>query len=361
MLKFIISVSNLDIKILTYFPFFFRMTDEETPDMCSKKRGRPSGTLNKATVIRNNKILAVEKSISAKSEKRANFVAFNSPGMALRTRGAIETPMSIRSLIIANQDLPKRLDRILSKETVAVAIRVIGELMKEKELDFVVSTNDVFGRAETYLGIGHSKLRELWSDYVAVGGKVLPPSYRNCFQKERLRRIGKEWFGPIREEIFRIRMEEGRAVEVPTLVKWFNETHQMIVNQRDLSYRLKKMGFLFGKMRKLCLRREADDVTLKRRLYLKKRIELNDVIEERIKMRKEWIENRSIGTVNREIIRKYGTAEATSGKMQDAFTWELKYKNEGVYADVIDLTLLEDDTDDEIDYLDDDSDSDIDD
>ena len=59
--------------------------------------------------------------------------------------------------------------------------------------------------------------------------------------------------------------------------------------------------------------------------------------------------------------RKYGTAEATSGKMQDAFTWELKYKNEGVYAEVIDLTLLEDDTDDEIDYLDDDSDSDIDD
>ena len=59
--------------------------------------------------------------------------------------------------------------------------------------------------------------------------------------------------------------------------------------------------------------------------------------------------------------RKYGTVEATTGKMQDAFSWELKYKNEGVYAEVIDLTLLEDDTDDEIDYLDDDSDSDIDD
>jgi len=265
------------------------MADEETPDLCFKKRGRPSGGLNKPTIIRNKKKLAVEKSLSAKSEKRSNFVACNSPGMALRTRGAIETPMSIRSLIVANQDLPKRLDRI-------------GELMKEKELDIVISTNDVFGRAETYLDIGHSKLRELWSDYVAVGGKVLPPSYRNCFQKERLRRIGKEWFGPIREEIFRIRMEEGRAVEVPTLIKWFNETHQIIVNQRDLSYRLKKMGFLFGKMRKLCLRREADDVTLKRRLYLKKRIEF--YLGRRI-IREEWIENRSIGPVNREIIYIY--------------------------------------------------------
>ena len=59
--------------------------------------------------------------------------------------------------------------------------------------------------------------------------------------------------------------------------------------------------------------------------------------------------------------RKYGTVEATVGKMQDAFTWESKYKNEGVYADVIDLTMLEDDTDNEIEYLDDESDSDNDD
>ena len=58
---------------------------------------------------------------------------------------------------------------------------------------------------------------------------------------------------------------------------------------------------------------------------------------------------------------KYGTVKATSGKMQDVFTWELKYKNEGVYAEVIDFSLLEDDTDDKIDYLVDDSDSDIDD
>jgi hypothetical protein len=177
--------------------------------------------------------------------------------------------------------------------------------MKEKESDTFISTNDVFGRAETYLGIGHSKLRELWSDYVAVGGKVLPLSNRNCSQKERLRRIGKEWFGPIREEIFRIRMEEGRAVEVPTLIKWFNNTHQIIVNQSDLRYRLKKMGFLFGKMRKLCLRREADDVTLKRRLYLKKRLDLNGVIDENCRIRKEWIENRNIGPVIREIIYIY--------------------------------------------------------
>ena len=59
--------------------------------MCFKKQGRPSGGLNKATIIRNKKKLAVEKSLSAKSENRANFVADNSPGMALRIRGVIET------------------------------------------------------------------------------------------------------------------------------------------------------------------------------------------------------------------------------------------------------------------------------
>ena len=46
--------------------------------------------------------------------------------------------------------------------------------------------------------------------------------------------------------------------------------------------------------------------------------------------------------------------------MQDALGWEEKYKNEGIYAEVIDLTLLEDDTDDEIEVVDDDSDSDSD-
>ena len=48
---------------------------------------------------------------------------------------------------------------------------------------------------------------------------------------------------------------------------------------------------------------------------------------------------------------KYGTIKATYGKMLNAFKQELKYKNEVVYADIIDLTLLEDDTDNKIEHL----------
>lgn len=177
--------------------------------------------------------------------------------------------------------------------------------MKEKEESPSISTNDVFGRAEEYLDIGHTKLRSLWEDFVAVKGKVLPPSFKDIAPQNRIKKIGKEWFGVIREEIFRIRMEEGRAVEVPTLIKWFRDTHNIIVTKREMTYRLKKMGFLFGKMRKLCLRRESNDITNKRRLYLKKRKELNILIEENKKKREDWIANQRIGPVIRELIYVY--------------------------------------------------------
>ena len=66
------------------------MLEEETPNLSPKKQGRPSGWLNKATIASNNMKLEAKECLLAKSEKRAKFVADNSPGMALRIRGAIE-------------------------------------------------------------------------------------------------------------------------------------------------------------------------------------------------------------------------------------------------------------------------------
>jgi transposase len=60
----------------------------------------------------------------------------------------------------------------------------------------------------------------------------------------------------------------------------------------------------------------------------------------------------------KEGFRKYGTVEATAGKIEDALGWEKKYREEGVYAEVIDLTMLDDDTDDEVIIVDDVSDDD---
>ena len=44
----------------------------------------------------------------------------------------------------------------------------------------------------------------------------------------------------------------------------------------------------------------------------------------------------------REGFRKYGTKEACVGRMNEAFDWERKYREEGVYSEVVDLTGLDD-------------------
>ena len=87
-ISYIIFRSNY--KNSDIFSVFFRMLEEETPNLSPKKQGRPSGGLNKATIASNNMKLEAKECLLAKSEKRAKFVADNSPGMALRIRGAIE-------------------------------------------------------------------------------------------------------------------------------------------------------------------------------------------------------------------------------------------------------------------------------
>jgi hypothetical protein len=49
----------------------------------------------------------------------------------------------------------------------------------------------------------------------------------------------------------------------------------------------------------------------------------------------------------REGFRKYDTKEACVGTMNEAFEWERKYREEGVYSEVVDLTGLDDETDDD--------------
>jgi len=52
----------------------------------------------------------VEKSLSATAEIKSKFLGDNSQAMTLRTREAMDTPLSARSSIVANHDPPTRLD-----------------------------------------------------------------------------------------------------------------------------------------------------------------------------------------------------------------------------------------------------------
>jgi hypothetical protein len=70
--------------------------------------------------------------------------------------------------------------------------------------------------------------------------------------------------------------KNGKAVEIPDILKWFKEEHALVVTRMELYYAMKKLGFLFGKTKKLLLRRESDRITKLRRQYLQRRV-LQDV------------------------------------------------------------------------------------
>jgi hypothetical protein len=279
-----------------------------------KKRGRPVGSLKLPLTKAFPNVVAARK---AKIE-RQNFLDKHA-GMSLRTRCAKVSPaLNYKE---TNLSPPDRSGHILSTEIISIAIRIIIILIREYVAGKVVSTKNIFGRAEEYLDIGHTKLRELWHDYESVKGAALPPSFSNQKQIERMKKVGKQWFGPLREEIYRIRHEEGRAVEVPTLIKWFRETHNISINKRELTYRLVKMGFVFGKMHKLCIRREADDVTKKRRIYLKKRMEYDNLIHLNKVQRAQWIQNKCIGPIPPELVYVYLDESYVNRNHSLGMTW----------------------------------------
>jgi len=88
-----------------------------------------------------------------------------------------------------------------------------------------------------------------------------------------------------------------------------------------MHYRLKKLGFKFGKMRRLCLRKEGDKITKKRRIYLKKRVEYNAIIAENKAVRKEWIDNKCIGPLFQEIIYMYLDKSYVNRNHSREFSW----------------------------------------
>ena len=98
---------------------------------------------------------------------------------------------------------------------------------------------------------------------------------------------------------------EGHACEIPDLVKWFREEHNLIVTRHELRYRLKKMGFIFGKMKKICLRKEGPRIRAKRRIYLMERELYDAKIAINKKKRRDWINTRHCGPVEPELIYIY--------------------------------------------------------
>ena len=87
-----------------------------------------------------------------------------------------------------------------------------------------------------FTDISKAKLHELWNDYDISGYTVIPQSYVGVLRKGKLKSIGREWIGPIREKMLDFRMSEDKAVEIPQLLKWFREEHNLEVKSTELRY-----------------------------------------------------------------------------------------------------------------------------
>jgi transposase len=166
---------------------------------------------------------------------------------------------------------PERQGHHLSQDQIDMAMRVVYKMNEAKE-------PAVMERASSFLGIGISKLYELWRKFVETG--EVPHSLRGRKRQVRIKLVSMEWMKPIQEEMERIRLEENRAVEAPDILKWLKEKYDITITMSQLRYRLDKMGFVFSKAGKLTTKKEDPRYRKLRQDYLKRRHEYNKLIKD---------------------------------------------------------------------------------
>lgn len=257
-------------------PFGYVPKPVKVVEVADKENVNPNKPLTRHTILlgRQRRLSVIAENKKKRKADIDEFIEKNT-SIAMRIRHVF------RNEVTPQLPTPVRSGRILSNEVISLAVRVVVKLSDEKDRGKTVSTNGVIERASDYLDIGPSKLRELRDMYVAVNGTALPMVQAASGPKKMRAKIGNEWFGPLREEISRVRMDVGKAVEIPHVIQWFRDVHQMTVTRIQVYHSLKKMGFLFGKTKKLLLRRESDRITALRREYLKSRLSHDAIIAKR--------------------------------------------------------------------------------
>ena len=127
------------------------------------------------------------------------------------------------SQFFTSHPCPERQGHNLSQDQIDTAIRLVYTMKEEKE-------TQVIQRASRYLDIGVKTLYNLWRNFLKTG--VVPHSLRGQKRKVMMKLVSMEWMRPIQEEMERIRLKVGRAVEMPDIIKWLQETHDITISRR---------------------------------------------------------------------------------------------------------------------------------
>ena len=235
----------------------------------TRKRGRPAGSdrkVGRRPITSKSQAKRLQKAIRANPRhEEAN------EAKKRRSERILEVKKTENPLFWTSYPCPERQGQNLSQDQIDTAVRLIYKMREEGQ-------PEVMERASNYLDIGVQTLYNLWRNFLKTG--VVPHSLRGQKRKVRMKLVSMEWVRPIQEEMERIRLEEGRAVEVPDILKWLQDTHEITISACQLRYRLSKMGFVFSKGQKLTLKKEDPRIRRLRQEYLKRRHEYDKIIKE---------------------------------------------------------------------------------
>ena len=223
------------------------MADFCAPSEPVLHRGRLPGSKNKVTLAREQRESAAAASVAQRAirqqekedaERAANGAPTRSHTSGAQKRARTDPVMS---------DIPPRAStssRMITTEEIRIALRLIVSYKEDGE-------PDVFGRVEKITEIGQTKLYEIWREFCSRDGDKLPKSFIGAPRIERPSTVIKLFSGDIRKFVLDRKLDEGKAVEIPDVMKFLKDTFNFEVERSTMQRAMKKMGFLYGKKTKL--------------------------------------------------------------------------------------------------------------
>ena len=204
-------------------------------------RGRKLGSKNAQTIHRSKMTLKSQKAVEKRAEKlRAAQDAFRQEHGAPTRAGPATNRHTPEKPIPSFDSIPTRVHRTLSNDDVHSAVCILTFLISE-------GGTHIFERASKIIGVGTTKLRLLWNEWLLNCGKFLPQSFLGKPRLNKTSEVVTNFAGVIRAFVLARKME-GKVVEVPDVQKLLKDDHKFDVSRSVLRRAMKKMGFKYGKV-----------------------------------------------------------------------------------------------------------------
>ena len=237
------------------------------------------------------------------------------PGPVLRSRVATDaTPQTYERKVP-----PRRVPGAVWTAAEILLTVTLVYMLKQKYPD--TSYNVVQLTVAELTGLGITKLREVWCDWVRTG--VLPwvNTYKRRPNPRRFSLISKMDITALRVWIRMQRHDEGKTVELPGIVEWFKTHRDKVLTRAYVYGAMKPMGFIWGATKRLCLHKESDRITARRHNYLRNRQDIDRRIKERDEDNERFKSSGQEGPHNRRMVYIYLDESYVHRNHSRGFSW----------------------------------------